>query len=115
VNEEGVFDVQLAKDQGFLTSSTILHPKSRGRVSLRSASPDDMPLVEFHFLDHPDDLWDILIGLHEVRKIWPNQLWLQLQMDRIAGWRRKRPAGSRRVQHAHGYGRQHKRTFDDDW
>jgi choline dehydrogenase len=28
-----------------------------------------MPLVEFRFLDHPDDVRDVIIGLHEVRRI----------------------------------------------
>jgi choline dehydrogenase len=52
-----------------MSSSTLLHPKSRGRVSLRSASPDDMPLVEFRLFDHPDDVRDVAIGLQEVRRI----------------------------------------------
>jgi choline dehydrogenase len=69
VDAHGVFNVQLAKQNGFTSCSTLLHPRSRGRVSIRSASPDDMPLVEFRFLDHPDDVRDVIIGLHEVRRV----------------------------------------------
>jgi 5-(hydroxymethyl)furfural/furfural oxidase len=34
----------------------LLRPFSRGRVSLRSAAPQDLPLIEFNFLDDPRDL-----------------------------------------------------------
>jgi choline dehydrogenase-like flavoprotein len=52
--------VQLANQDGFMSSSTLLHPRSRGLVSLRSASSHDRPLVEFRFLDSPDDVRDVI-------------------------------------------------------
>ena len=33
-----------------------LRPKSRGRVDIRSANPDDAPLIDPNYLSHPDDL-----------------------------------------------------------
>lgn len=69
VDEHGVFNVQLSKRDGFTSYSTLLRPRMRGRVSIRSASPDDMPLVELRYLEHPDDVRDVIIGLHEVRRI----------------------------------------------
>lgn len=34
----------------------VLHPKSRGRVWLRSSSPDDAPLIDPRYLTHPEDV-----------------------------------------------------------
>uniref|UniRef100_T1J9D4 Glucose-methanol-choline oxidoreductase N-terminal domain-containing protein n=1 Tax=Strigamia maritima TaxID=126957 RepID=T1J9D4_STRMM len=35
---------------------TLLRPKSRGRVSLRSADPAEQPIVDPEYLSHPDDI-----------------------------------------------------------
>lgn len=40
----------------FTASVCNLRPKSRGRVDIRSASPDDAPLIDPNYLSHPDDL-----------------------------------------------------------
>jgi choline dehydrogenase len=38
------------------TDAVLLHPKSRGRVSLRSADPLAKPRIQFNALSEPDDL-----------------------------------------------------------
>ncbi len=43
---------------------TLLHPKSRGRVRLRSADPFAKPRIDYQFLTHPDDLKTIVEGAH---------------------------------------------------
>ena len=40
----------------FTASVCNLRPKSRGRVDIRSAKPDDAPLIDPNYLSHPDDL-----------------------------------------------------------
>jgi len=35
---------------------TLLQPKSRGTVRLRSTDPQDPPRIRFNFFDHPDDM-----------------------------------------------------------
>ncbi len=35
---------------------TLLQPKSRGTVRLRSANPGDAPRIRFNFFDHPEDM-----------------------------------------------------------
>ena len=40
----------------------MVKPKSRGYVRLRSADPDDMPLVSPHLLQHPDDMATMIDG-----------------------------------------------------
>jgi choline dehydrogenase len=41
---------------GFTFYPGIMKPKSRGRISLRSSDPDDRPLIDPAYLQHPDDL-----------------------------------------------------------
>jgi choline dehydrogenase-like flavoprotein len=41
---------------GFTITTVVIKPKSRGFVRLRSANPDDMPLVSPNLLKHPDDM-----------------------------------------------------------
>jgi choline dehydrogenase len=69
VDDQGMFNVQPAKDEGFLSSSTFLRPRTRGRVGLRSASPKDSPLIEYQFLTDPDDVRDVVKGIKAVQEI----------------------------------------------
>lgn len=46
-----------------------LRPKSRGYLALHSADPRDPPLIQPHYLDHPDDLETLLAGVKTCRKI----------------------------------------------
>ena len=41
---------------GVTITTVVVKPKSRGYVELRSANPDDMPLVSPHLLKDPDDM-----------------------------------------------------------
>ena len=54
-----------------LTSDAVLlHPKSRGRVSLRSADPAAKPRIEFNALAEPEDLATLRRGLRAARHIY---------------------------------------------
>ncbi len=53
---------QLQDGYGFTITTVVVKPKSRGEVTLRSANPDDMPLVSPHLLKHPDDMRDMIEG-----------------------------------------------------
>lgn len=68
-DESGMFNVQLAKDPGFTGYSIYLHPRSRGRVTLRSSSPADPPRISLHLFENHDDLRDVVTGLKQVREI----------------------------------------------
>ena len=48
----------------------LLHPKSRGRVSLRSADPRRRPRIEFNALAEPEDLATLRRGLRAARHIY---------------------------------------------
>ena len=41
---------------GVTLTPCVLRPKARGSVTLRSADPADMPIVDCNFFGHPDDL-----------------------------------------------------------
>jgi choline dehydrogenase len=69
VDEHGMFNVQPAKEEGFLASSTFTHTRYRGRISLRSADPAAMPRIEMQLLGNPDDLRDTLRGAQLIQEI----------------------------------------------
>lgn len=40
-----------------------LHPRSRGRIWLRSADPYDHPIIDPNYLSDPRDIDDIVAGI----------------------------------------------------
>jgi choline dehydrogenase len=52
------------------TDAVLLHPRSRGRVSLRSADPLARPRIEFNALAEPEDLATLRRGLRAARRIY---------------------------------------------
>lgn len=69
VDENGMFDVQPAKELGFTASPTFTHTRHRGRISLRTSDPSASPRIEMQLLAHPDDLRDTLRGARLVHEI----------------------------------------------
>lgn len=47
----------------------MLHPKSRGRIRLRSNAPDDSPLIEHRLLGDDDDVAELVEGCREGLRI----------------------------------------------
>jgi len=50
------------KKDGFTILPTLLHPKSRGTVSLSSSNPKDAPIIQPNFLQEKDDLDQLVSG-----------------------------------------------------
>ena len=48
----------------------VLHPRSRGRVTLRSADPADPPRISWNLFDDPHDLETLREGVKTVRRIF---------------------------------------------
>lgn len=44
----------------FFVENILLQPKSRGTIRLQSTDPFDPPLIDPNYLDHPDDIKDLL-------------------------------------------------------
>ncbi|PSN35009.1 hypothetical protein C0J52_09837, partial [Blattella germanica] len=48
---------------------TLLHPKSRGIISLRSKNPMDPPRIAFNYLEDEDDINSLINAIHFVLKM----------------------------------------------
>ncbi len=59
----------LPKTEGFTILPTLLKPKSRGWVRLRSANPLDAPLIQPNYLADPADLDTLLRGFKLTRAV----------------------------------------------
>jgi choline dehydrogenase len=62
-------NLALAKSSAVSTFVAVTRPQSRGRVSLRSASPAAPPLIEHRLLGAEDDAQQLVEGLEIARKI----------------------------------------------
>jgi choline dehydrogenase len=49
---------------------SLLHPRSRGAVELRSSDPKDPPVVRHRFFGDDRDLADLIAGLRQVRDVF---------------------------------------------
>ncbi|MFA1611662.1 GMC family oxidoreductase [Halobellus rubicundus] len=54
---------------GLTPSTTLLHPKSRGRISLASDDPFDEPVIDPNYLAHEEDLDKLVEGVKRTREI----------------------------------------------
>jgi choline dehydrogenase len=54
---------------GFTLGPTLLRPYSRGRIMLRSANPQDAPLIRANYLADPRDMQRMLAGVRIARTI----------------------------------------------
>jgi choline dehydrogenase len=66
--------------QAFAIHVDQLRPRSRGQVTLRSANPLDKPLMTFNYLQHPEDLSEMVNGFKKAR-----ELILQPSFDEFRG------------------------------
>ena len=69
---------------GWSASVSYLRPKSRGRVVLKSAQPNEFPAIHANYLDHPDDLSALMSALRLVDKIYSTPKIRKIQKKRLA-------------------------------
>ena len=65
--DRDVTDVEAT--HGVTLTSCILRPKARGSVTLRSADPADLPVVDSNFFGHPDDLQLTIDSMRFARRL----------------------------------------------
>jgi choline dehydrogenase len=57
------------KGSGFTLGPTLLRPRSRGRITLRSGDPFKPPAIQPHYLDEGDDLQLLIEGVRLARRL----------------------------------------------
>jgi len=62
-------DLKLMAKSGYSCHACVLRPRSRGRMTLRSADPHEPPRIDLNFFDHPDDRKTLVEGIRLVRRI----------------------------------------------
>jgi choline dehydrogenase-like flavoprotein len=62
-------DLKLLAGHGYSLHVCVLRPKSRGKLSLRSADPREAIKIDFNFFSHPDDAKVLVDGIRVARKI----------------------------------------------
>ncbi len=65
----GMITVKPAKEASVRLNTTLLHPRARGRVGIRSAEALDPPVIEHRMFAEPGDIQDVLGGMAEARNI----------------------------------------------
>ena len=55
---------------GYMSTTVLLRPKSRGAITLRSADPREAPVLRFNYLEHADDVRILRDGVRRVREIY---------------------------------------------
>ncbi len=72
-NENDITDIykpsSYPKTSGFALLPTLLQPKSRGYVALRSANPADAPIIQPNYLQDPDDRQLLLNSFKLIKNI----------------------------------------------
>jgi choline dehydrogenase len=58
-----------SESHGFTFGPTLLHPKSRGSITLRSSNPFESPVIQPNYLDNQADLQVLLEGVQLSRKL----------------------------------------------
>jgi choline dehydrogenase len=72
------FPVEPSTPPKLLMFPTLVRPHSRGRVTLRSAKPDDQPNIELNYLADPEDMRRMIDGMRLT--------WRVLHQPAVAAW-----------------------------
>lgn len=76
-------NLKLAMRRGFSCHFCLLRPKSRGTVRLSGNQVSQPPLIDYNFLEHPDDIKAMLSGLRLARSIMQQPAFAAHQVKEI--------------------------------
>jgi choline dehydrogenase len=65
-----VHELALARTSSVICLPSVLHPKGRGTVTLRSSNPLDPPVISYELLGHPEDRRILTEACRMVRRIF---------------------------------------------
>ncbi|KAJ8315043.1 hypothetical protein KUTeg_007193 [Tegillarca granosa] len=60
---------------------TLLHPKSKGTITLQTKDPFDPPLIDPHYLEHPDDVRSFIKGIRIYEKLIQTPVFKKLDVS----------------------------------
>ncbi|MFO1173402.1 MAG: choline dehydrogenase [Hyphomicrobiaceae bacterium] len=69
---------------GFQYFTSIMHPKSRGRIKLKSADPSVHPELKFNYFSDPDDVRTLAIGVQRTKEMVRQRGWDELRNEDIS-------------------------------
>lgn len=69
LNDDCARDFSLLRQHGYSAHVCVLRPKSRGKVFLNSANPQDKIKVDFNFLAEKEDEKTLVEGIRLIRKV----------------------------------------------
>ncbi|MBW4669994.1 MAG: GMC family oxidoreductase N-terminal domain-containing protein [Cyanomargarita calcarea GSE-NOS-MK-12-04C] len=69
---------------GFSSTVCLNHPQSRGSVSLRSASPQDSPLIQMNYLQSESDLQKLVAGVKIIRQLSQTDAFDEFRGEEVA-------------------------------
>jgi choline dehydrogenase len=67
--KNGMMKVGPAKAPSVMTTTVFVKPRQRGHIRLRSADPNDRPVIDHQMMANADDVRDLLTGMAEARRI----------------------------------------------
>ncbi len=69
---------------GFQYFTSIMHPKSRGQIRLKSANPTDYPELRFNYFSDPSDLRTLAIAVQKTREMVRQSSWNELRKTELS-------------------------------
>lgn len=69
---------------GFTIAACLMRPESRGHVSLRSASPNDSPVIQMNYLQNQSDLQKFVAGIKIIRELFHSKAFDNIRDEEIA-------------------------------
>ncbi|NMG20417.1 GMC family oxidoreductase [Brasilonema bromeliae] len=69
---------------GFAATACVTNPQSRGSVSLRSASPNDSPIIRMNYLQSESDVQKLVAGIKIIRQLFNSSVFDEFRGEEAA-------------------------------
>ncbi|MBW4596320.1 MAG: GMC family oxidoreductase N-terminal domain-containing protein [Brasilonema angustatum HA4187-MV1] len=69
---------------GFAATVCVTNPQSRGSVSLRSASPNDSPIIRMNYLQSESDVQKLVAGIKIIRQLFNSSIFDEFRGEEVA-------------------------------